>query len=166
MKGFLKFFSLVVLLVPAWIAFLTITGEYPEFEGFASYDTDADLALRPDLSTTRAVPWASDRSVQVIHDVCDRDGTLVEFSSVVDAVNCAIAIQSALAEADGAIRLRIGINLGDVIVDDDDIYGDGVNIAARLEALAEPGESAFRTWFTKASAPRPMSPSRTSANKA
>ncbi len=67
------------------------------------------------------------------------DGTLVEFSSVVDAVNCAIAIQTALAKTNGEIRLRIGINLGDVIVDDDDIYGDGVNIAARLEALAEPG---------------------------
>lgn len=67
------------------------------------------------------------------------DGTLVEFASVVDAVNCAFAIQSALSEPDSPIRLRIGINLGDVIVDGDDIYGDGVNIAARLEALAEPG---------------------------
>lgn len=67
------------------------------------------------------------------------DGTLVEFASVVDAVNCAIEIQSTLAEADGSICLRIGINLGDVIVDGDDIYGDGVNIAARLEAIAEPG---------------------------
>jgi len=67
------------------------------------------------------------------------DGTLVEFASVVDAVNCAIAIQLALAEAKGAIRLRIGINLGDVMVEGDDIYGDGVNVAARLEALAEPG---------------------------
>ncbi len=67
------------------------------------------------------------------------DGTLVEFSSVVDAVNCAVAIQSAMAETNGPIRLRIGINLGDVIIDGDDIYGDGVNIAARLEALASPG---------------------------
>ena len=67
------------------------------------------------------------------------DGTLVEFPSVVDAVNCAVAIQSALRQTEGPIRLRIGINLGDVIVDGDDIYGDGVNIAARLEALAEPG---------------------------
>jgi class 3 adenylate cyclase/TolB-like protein len=67
------------------------------------------------------------------------DGTLVEFPSVVDAVECALAIQQALAEDDGPIRLRIGINLGDIIIDGDDIYGDGVNIAARLEALAEPG---------------------------
>lgn len=67
------------------------------------------------------------------------DGTLVEFPSVVDAVKCAVAIQEALAAADSLISLRIGINLGDIIVDGDDIYGDGVNIAARLEALADPG---------------------------
>ncbi|MEM7216456.1 MAG: adenylate/guanylate cyclase domain-containing protein [Pseudomonadota bacterium] len=67
------------------------------------------------------------------------DGVLVEFPSVVDAVECAMAIQKALTENDGPIRLRIGVNLGDVIVDGDDIYGDGVNLAARLETLAEPG---------------------------
>jgi adenylate cyclase len=73
------------------------------------------------------------------------DGALIEFASVVDAVECAAAIQRAMVahdpEASDArrIRLRIGINLGDVIVDGDDIYGDGVNIAARLEAIAEPG---------------------------
>ena len=71
------------------------------------------------------------------------DGTLVEFSSVVDAVNCALAIQQAppeeVSSADTQIALRIGINLGDVIVDGDDIYGDGVNVAARLEQLADPG---------------------------
>lgn len=64
------------------------------------------------------------------------DGTLVEFSSVVDAVNCAAEIQQS---ADTEITLRIGINLGDVIIQGDDIYGDGVNIAARLEPLAKPG---------------------------
>ncbi len=73
------------------------------------------------------------------------DGLLVEFASVVDAVTCAIAWQNGLAERDesaekkGLLRFRIGINLGDVIVDGSDIHGDGVNIAARLEALAEPG---------------------------
>jgi adenylate cyclase len=67
------------------------------------------------------------------------DGALVEFPSVVDAVECALAIQQSLAGSGGAIQLRIGINLGDVIIDGDDIYGDGVNVAARLEALAEPG---------------------------
>ena len=67
------------------------------------------------------------------------DGTLVEFASVVDAVNCAVAIQTSLAGDVGPIMLRIGINLGDIIIDGDDIYGDGVNVAARLEALAETG---------------------------
>ena len=73
------------------------------------------------------------------------DGVIVEFSSVVDAVNCALSVQRSNAAAPGqsesqpAIVLRIGINLGDVIVEGDDIYGDGVNIAARLEPLAEPG---------------------------
>ena len=71
------------------------------------------------------------------------DGTLVEFLSVVDAVNCALAIQRAINQqtkpVENAIVLRIGINLGDVIIDSDDIYGDGVNVAARLEPLAEPG---------------------------
>jgi len=73
------------------------------------------------------------------------DGMLVEFPSVVDAVRCAVELQRAMvdrnAEAaeDKRITFRIGVNLGDIIVDGDDIYGDGVNIAARLEALAEPG---------------------------
>src|SRR4051812_43490851 len=73
------------------------------------------------------------------------DGALVEFASAVDAVECALAIQEGMAgrevdivEAE-RVRFRIGINLGDVIVEDEDIYGDGVNVAARLEQLAEPG---------------------------
>src|SRR5580693_3436830 len=73
------------------------------------------------------------------------DGMLVEFASVVDAVRCAVAVQQAMPErdtgvsADCRIELRIGINLGDVIVEGDDLYGDGVNIAARIEALADAG---------------------------
>jgi len=73
------------------------------------------------------------------------DGLLVEFASVVDAVRCAVAVQRALPErnagvgTDSRIELRIGINLGDVIVEGDDLYGDGVNIAARIEALADAG---------------------------
>ena len=66
------------------------------------------------------------------------DGALVEFSSVANAVSCAIAVQERLA-SDPTLKLRIGINLGDVILQGSDLYGDGVNIAARLEALAEPG---------------------------
>ncbi len=66
------------------------------------------------------------------------DGYLAEFASVVDAVECASAIQMGFAEHD-TITLRIGINLGDVIVEGDDLHGDGINVAARIEALAEPG---------------------------
>lgn len=73
------------------------------------------------------------------------DGILVEFASVVDAVRCAVDIQRLMAERnadtpqDRQIKFRIGLNVGDIIIDDKDICGDGVNIAARLEALAEPG---------------------------
>jgi adenylate cyclase len=73
------------------------------------------------------------------------DGLLGEFASVVDAVRCAVAVQQAIPErntgvaAENRIELRIGINLGDVIVEGDDLYGDGVNIAARIEALADAG---------------------------
>jgi TolB-like protein/class 3 adenylate cyclase/Flp pilus assembly protein TadD len=73
------------------------------------------------------------------------DGLLAEFGSVVDAVECAVALQRSLAERNAAmpedqrIQVRIGINLGEVIVEGDDRYGEGVNIATRLEQLAEPG---------------------------
>jgi adenylate cyclase len=73
------------------------------------------------------------------------DGLLVEFASVVDAVRCAVALQREMAlRNDGVpkerrIEFRIGINLGDIIIDERDIYGDGVNVAAWFEALAEPG---------------------------
>src|SRR6201981_3302552 len=70
------------------------------------------------------------------------DGTIVEFASVVDAVNCALSVQrpgELRDESQPKIILGIGINLGDVIIEGDDIYGDGVNIAARLEPAAEPG---------------------------
>src|SRR5690606_8320286 len=73
------------------------------------------------------------------------DGALMEFASVLDAVAFAAEVQVALKERNGAlpaerqIVYRIGINFGDIIVDGDEIYGDGVNVAARLEGLAEPG---------------------------
>jgi class 3 adenylate cyclase len=73
------------------------------------------------------------------------DGMLVEFASIVDALRCAVDVQRQMAErnvqvpSERRIEFRIGLNVGDIIIDDKDIYGDGVNIAARLEALAEPG---------------------------
>ena len=73
------------------------------------------------------------------------DGILVEFPSVVDAVMCAVEIQRAMPDREldfsenHRIKYRVGINIGDIVIDDDDIFGDGVNVAARLEGLAEPG---------------------------
>src|SRR5437773_4952647 len=73
------------------------------------------------------------------------DGLLVEFASVVDAVRCAAEVQREMiarntgVPAERRLEFRMGINVGDIIIEDGDIFGDGVNIAARLEALAEPG---------------------------
>ena len=80
---------------------------------------------------------------------------MIEFPSVVEAVSCALAVQRAMAERNAGtpeekrIAFRVGVNLGDIIVEDGDIHGDGVNIAARLEGIAAPGgicisEDAFR----------------------
>ncbi|WP_461322300.1 adenylate/guanylate cyclase domain-containing protein [Bradyrhizobium diazoefficiens] len=90
------------------------------------------------------------------------DGLLVEFASAVDAVTCATEVQVAMAARDasaaGSITFRIGINIGDIIIDGDDIFGDGVNIAARLEGLAAPGglcisDDTFRQVRTKLDLP-------------
>src|SRR6185312_3694087 len=73
------------------------------------------------------------------------DGLLLEFASIVDAVRCAVDVQRGMAERNASvppeqrIEFRVGINVGDIIIDDDDIFGDGVNVAARLQTLAEPG---------------------------
>src|SRR5580693_4287944 len=73
------------------------------------------------------------------------DGLLLEFPSVIDAVECAVAVQAVMAERNDGVPqdlqmlYRIGINLGDILIEGDDILGDGVNIAARLESIAEPG---------------------------
>ena len=88
------------------------------------------------------------------------DGVLIEFGSVVGAVECALALQQLASERNGALpderrmEWRIGIHVGDVLVEGDDILGDGVNIAARLEGIAEPGgicisEDAFRQMHGK-----------------
>ena len=100
---------------------------------------DALKALRKDL----VAPDIASHKGRVVKLM--GDGLLAEFGSVVDAVECAVAIQTGVVKRNEGmtdqlpIQLRIGINLGDVIVEGRDIYGDGVNVAARLEALAEPG---------------------------
>ena len=88
-------------------------------------------------------PAISEHNGRIVHTA--GDGLLVEFHSVVDAMRCAIEWQSGVRQrnaggpSDARIDWRIGVNLGDIIIADDDIHGDGVNIAARLEAMAEPG---------------------------
>ena len=73
------------------------------------------------------------------------DGLLVQFASVVDAVRCALEVQRGMVERNAdvpqgkRVEFRIGVNVGDIIIEDEDIFGDGVNVAARLEGLAEPG---------------------------
>jgi len=97
------------------------------------------MALRKEL----VQPKISERGGRIVKLM--GDGLLAEFPSIVEAVECAADIQQAMTgrEAEAAeelrIRLRIGVNLGDIIVEGSDLYGDGVNVAARLEALAEPG---------------------------
>jgi adenylate cyclase len=100
-------------------------------------------------SSTEGYPGRGDDPAIAAHN--DRlvrtagDGLLVEFGSVVDALRCATEMQAGSARrnttvpADKRIEFRIGINMGDIVVEDGDIFGDGVNIAARLEALAQPG---------------------------
>jgi hypothetical protein len=78
------------------------------------------------------------------------DGVLLEFPSVVAAVECAVAIQKMMAERNAAvpeakrILYRVGVNLGDILIDGEDILGDGVNVAARLEGICQPGEGRGR----------------------
>ena len=102
--------------------------------------TLATLKVRRNEVLVPTVAQHNGRVVKVMGD-----GVLVEFGSAVDAVQCAVELQKAFTEAnqgvpeDQRIVLRIGINLGDVIVEGSDLYGDGVNVAARLEGLAEPG---------------------------
>src|SRR5665213_3669994 len=111
---------------------------YSRMMGADEAGTLTSLKLHRETVFDPAVTEHKGRVVKLIGD-----GTLVEFGSVVDAVRCALSIQRAMkagAQPDGqGIVLRIGINLGDVIIDGDDIYGDGVNVAARLEPLAAPG---------------------------
>jgi adenylate cyclase len=113
---------------------------YSRLMGADEAGTLAALKRHREIVFDPAVVAHNGRIVKLIGD-----GTLAEFGSVVDAVNCALAVQRPAApmrEGNAGlptIVLRIGINLGDVIIDSDDIYGDGVNVAARLETLARPG---------------------------
>jgi adenylate cyclase len=106
-------------------------------------DEEGTLATLKALRTNFVDPKLAEHNGRIVKLM--GDGMLAEFASVVDAVRAAVETQVAVAEhnaglpKDKRIEFRAGINLGDVVIDGDDIYGDGVNVAARLEALAEPG---------------------------
>ena len=106
-------------------------------------DEEGTLAALKQLRRDLADPKIKEHRGRIVKTT--GDGLLVEFASVVDAVRCAVEVQREMAARsagvpeDRRIQFRIGINLGDIIKDGRDIYGDGVNVAARLETLAEPG---------------------------
>jgi adenylate cyclase len=106
-------------------------------------DEEGTLSALKELRRDLADPKIKEHRGRIVKTT--GDGLLVEFASVVDAVRCAVEVQYEMAERNAEmpeerrIQFRIGINLGDIIKDGRDIHGDGVNIAARLEALAEPG---------------------------
>jgi adenylate cyclase len=136
-------------------------------------DEEGTLSALKELRRELADPKIKEHRGRIVKTT--GDGLLVEFASVVDAVRCAVEVQYEMAERNAGvpeeqrIQFRIGINLGDIIKDGRDIHGDGVNIAARLEALAEPGgicvnrvvrgkirkklDLAFRTTATRAAKP-------------
>ena len=106
-------------------------------------DEEGTVAQLRALRRTLFDPKVTDHRGRIVKNT--GDGALVEFASVVDAVRCAVDVQRGMAELNTdvpqhkRIELRIGIHVGDIIIADDDIFGDGVNIAVRLESLAEPG---------------------------
>ena len=106
-------------------------------------DEEGTLAQLKALRKTLFDPKVTDHRGRIVKNT--GDGALVEFASVVDAIRCADEIQRSMAEQnvdvpqDKRIEFRIGIHVGDIIIDENDIYGDGVNIAVRFEGIAEPG---------------------------
>jgi adenylate cyclase len=106
-------------------------------------DEEGTLARLKALRKTLFDPKIAEHRGRIVKNT--GDGALVEFASVVDAVRCAVEVQRGVAKRNTGvpqvkrIEFRIGIHVGDIIIDDNDIFGDGVNIAARLEAIAEPG---------------------------
>lgn len=106
-------------------------------------DEEGTLASLKEVRANVVDPAIAERHGRIVKTT--GDGLLVEFPSVVDALRCAVEVQQSMAERgaeipeDRRLQFRVGINLGDVIIDGDDIFGDGVNVAARLENISDPG---------------------------
>src|ERR1700736_2000821 len=121
-----------------------LAADVADYSRLMGADEEGTLAALKELRRGLADPKIKEHRGRIVKTT--GDGLLVEFASVVDAVRCAVEVQQEMAERNGGvvqeeqrIQLRIGINLADIIKDGRDIYGDGVNVAARIEALAEPG---------------------------
>ena len=120
-----------------------LAGDIAGYSRLMGADEEGTLRRLKDLRASFLHPKVAEHRGRIVKTT--GDGVLIEFPSVLDAVRCAVEIQRGMAERnaevppDRRIELRMGINLGDIIIEADDIYGDGVNVAARLETLAEPG---------------------------
>jgi TolB-like protein len=113
------------------------------FSRLIGLDEEGTLVRLKELRRTLIDPKINEHRGRIVKTM--GDGLLVQFASAVDAVRCAVDMQRQMAEQDAdtaddrKFEFRIGINVGDIVIDGDDIYGDGVNVAARLEGLSEPG---------------------------
>lgn len=132
-------------------------------------DEEGTLARINDLRRDFWEPKIAEHRGRIVRWI--GDGVLIEFASVVGAARCAFEIQSGMDERNSAeptdkrIELRIGIHVGDIIIDSDDIFGDGVNIAARLEGIADPGGSVCLVQLTNKLKVSSTSCLRTAASK-
>ena len=113
-----------------------VSADVVGYSSLMGADEDGTLAALQAMRKDTFAPAVTGHNGDIVKRM--GDGWLVEFGSVVDAVNCALAVQQALP-AQGKIKLRIGIHIGDIVHDEEDIYGDGINIAARLQEHAAPG---------------------------
>lgn len=117
-----------------------LVADLVDFSRLMHEDEAGILARLEALDTGIITPLVERRGGRIVKRM--GDGYLIEFASVVDAVNCALDWQDRIrprADEPDALQFRIGINLGDIVVRDNDIFGDGINVAARLESIAEPG---------------------------